>query len=57
MMVIHHIEKLELFLDDLYRVLKPNGYVVIKEHDCKDESFCNYLHIMHDVYDYAINNK
>jgi ubiquinone/menaquinone biosynthesis C-methylase UbiE len=30
---LHHIEKIDIIIQEIYRVLKPNGYVIIIEHD------------------------
>lgn len=67
-MVLHHIhpKQLDQCLDELYRVLKPDGYLIIREHDLslsfsnkKNKKrkqlieFRNILDIMHEFYKYV----
>lgn len=48
--VLHHIIDNKPILSEIYRILKPGGYLVIKEHDCKNELFSKYLDIIHGLY-------
>lgn len=52
LMVLHHIEpdRLSLLLEELYRVVKPSGYIVIREHDCCVPRLESVLDIMHGLY-------
>jgi len=51
-MVLHHVEQLDTLLSEIARVLKPNGYFFIKEHDAMtaiDYMLCDIEHAMYDV--------
>ena len=60
-MVLHHIDDkyLEYVLRDLYRITKPGGVLLIREHDAptnlnENQSFHKVIDITHDIYDYVI---
>lgn len=60
-MVLHHIDDkyLEYVLRDLYRIMKPGGVLLIREHDAptnlnENQSFHKVIDVTHDVYDYVI---
>lgn len=46
---LHHVSHLNSMLRELIRILKPNGYLILREHDCKKEySFkMKYLNFVH----------
>jgi ubiquinone/menaquinone biosynthesis C-methylase UbiE len=55
LMILHHIPKKNLFsaLQEINRVLKPNGVLILREHDVNNSNQCYLLDIMHDFYDYV----
>lgn len=60
-MVLHHIDDkyLEYVLRDLYRIMKPGGVLLVREHDApsnlnENQSFHKVIDITHDIYDYVI---
>lgn len=51
-MVLHHVRPIEKLLSEISRILKPNGYFFIREHDamCKfDYMLCDIEHALYDV--------
>lgn len=54
-MVLHHVphDKLSKLLSEFCRVLKPNGLLIIREHDLIDPMFGNLLDVLHGFYDYV----
>ncbi|CAF2261582.1 unnamed protein product [Rotaria magnacalcarata] len=45
----HHIDQLESTLSELVRILRPGGYLIVREHDCKNEhalrvKYLNFIH-------------
>jgi len=49
LVTLHHIPNLDSMLIELARVITPNGYLIIREHDCKLErslitKYLNYIH-------------
>jgi ubiquinone/menaquinone biosynthesis C-methylase UbiE len=58
MMVLHHIkdDNLDKLLQEINRVMKPNGILILREHDVElseSVSKSHTLNIMHDFYDYV----
>ena len=47
--VLHHVADLHSILLELVRILRSNGYLILREHDCKTErSLTNkYLNFVH----------
>jgi SAM-dependent methyltransferase len=51
-MVLHHVRPLEKLLSEISRILKPNGYFFIREHDAMypiDYMLCDIEHALYDV--------
>jgi SAM-dependent methyltransferase len=62
LMTLHHIPKdnLELLLKEISRVMKPDGILILREHDVghrQIELKHHVLDVMHDFYDYVWSNK
>jgi 2-polyprenyl-3-methyl-5-hydroxy-6-metoxy-1,4-benzoquinol methylase len=51
LVTLHHIPKLDNILKELARIIQPDGYLIIREHDCKLERsiLTKYLHFIHAV--------
>lgn len=49
-MVLHHVKKLKLMLNEIHRILKPNGYLIIKEHDAITSLDCMLADVEHAIY-------
>ncbi|CAF2071331.1 unnamed protein product [Rotaria magnacalcarata] len=47
----HHIDQLESTLSELVRILRPGGYLIVREHDCKNEHAlrAKYLNFIHAI--------
>jgi len=65
-MVMHHIKdnQQEKTIRDLYRMLKPGGRLLLREHDAPVgnsrvtfEEFSKVIDILHDVYDYVLESE
>ncbi|CAF3307233.1 unnamed protein product [Rotaria socialis] len=46
---LHHVPEFEKMLAEFVRILRPNGYLIIREHDCKREyklpaKYLNFVH-------------
>ena len=53
-MTFHHVEKLNLMLSEVNRILKPGGYLLIREHDAMnyaDYMLCDIEHMLYEVTD------
>ena len=57
--VLHHIEFTDVHLKEIYRILKPGGILVIKEHDCDSAStqlLIDIEHMIHEVVEQEVQN-
>ena len=57
--VLHHIEFIDVHLKEIYRILKPGGILVIKEHDCDTAStqlLIDIEHMIHEVVEPEVQN-
>jgi len=50
LMSLHHITELDSMLSEIHRVLKDDGIVIIREHDCVSEELSNVLDLVHGFY-------
>lgn len=50
LMSFHHMDNVEAVLNEIYRVLKPDGLLIIREHDLNPESLALVLDIQHGLY-------
>lgn len=55
LMVLHHIpsENLAVLLSEINRIMKPNGVIILREHDVNNPNEKILLDLMHDFYDYV----
>jgi SAM-dependent methyltransferase len=56
LMCLHHVDDQPLMLRELFRVLKPRGMLVIREHDLDDNGMFPVIEIMHGMYDLVWSN-
>lgn len=56
LMVLHHVEEKEKLLFEMHRVLRPNGIIIVREHNAPikdgriDRDFVDFIDIYHDIY-------
>lgn len=55
-MVLHHVKELKKMLSEIYRVLQPGGYLLIKEHDSTSEQFSNFIDVVHGLYSLSLSH-
>lgn len=55
-MSLHHIRNVERTLAEVFRVLKPGGIFIIREHDCVTEGLGMVLDIVHGFYSMVWSN-
>lgn len=53
--VLHHIEQLDDRIDELYRILAPGGWLLIREHDCRDNATRAIIDIYHNLFELVYN--
>lgn len=53
-MCLHHIENIDAILAELARVISQQGILIIREHDCPDQTFAYYLDIIHGLYEISL---
>jgi len=58
LMVLHHIPEsnIDKLIHEIKRVAKPNGIIILREHDVKNDFECKMLDVMHNFYDYVWND-
>jgi len=57
MMALHHFEKPHEMIQEIYRVLKPGGALIIREHDSSDPEFKIFLDMVHAIYAVVLNEE
>lgn len=55
--VLHHIDNIDDIINEFYRVLKPDGILIILEHDVDNQLLTNYIDIEHLIFDTIINKN
>jgi ubiquinone/menaquinone biosynthesis C-methylase UbiE len=59
--VLHHIKDLDLMISEISRILKKNGIIVLKEHNCFNEMVRDTVDIYHALFEVVMkkeqNNK
>jgi SAM-dependent methyltransferase len=55
--VLHHLPNLNKSLSELYRVLKPGGYLIIREHDVTSEDERHRVNLIHYLYEVVTATK
>lgn len=53
----HHFTHPNEMLNEIYRILKPNGYILIREHDVTNEDDPIYYNIVHAFYACIYGNE
>jgi len=53
MMSLHHVRDIHQLVDEIVRVLKPGGYLIIREHDCWDAADAMIVNLEHKIYQIA----
>ncbi|QKF94645.1 FAD/FMN-containing dehydrogenase with methyltransferase domain [Fadolivirus algeromassiliense] len=55
---IHHFreDKLKQFIDNIYRILKPNGIFILRDHNATSESI-PLIHCAHNVFNAVVGEK
>lgn len=59
--VLHHIKDLDLMIPEIARILKKNGIIILKEHNCFNEMVRDTVDIYHALFEVVMkkeqNNK
>lgn len=53
-MVLHHIEDVKSRIAEIYRILKPGGTLIIREHDCDNDYTRMLCDLEHSIYDVGV---
>lgn len=56
-MVLHHVKNLSHTLQEIQRVLKPNGYFILREHDAYNALDYMLIDIEHSMYEMLLRNN
>lgn len=54
--VLHHVENPTFILSEIYRVIAPGGYVIIKEHDIINQNVASLCYVSHIIRKYLISD-
>ena len=55
--VLHHIEKPDITIKELYRILQPGGYLLIREHDIRNMQDSMITDIEHTLFDFVLHTQ
>lgn len=50
LMTLHHLRLQKEYLDEVYRVLRPGGMLVVRDHDCRSSATATVLDIVHGMH-------
>jgi len=56
-MCLHHVENQSDIIHELYRVIKKNGVIIIREHNIKSDEERMIADIQHSLYEMVLNSK
>ena len=56
LMSLHHIVNVGETIQEVHRILEPNGVLIIREHDCSPKELSLVLDIMHGLYGLVWSN-
>lgn len=56
-MALHHFTHVPQMINEMYRVLKPKGILIIREHDSNDPAFAAFLDFVHLMYATILHNE
>jgi len=54
--VLHHIRNFEYTVKELYRILKEDGLLLIREHDCINDTVATLIDIEHSLFEISGKN-
>ena len=57
LMVLHHVQNLEKMIKEIYRVLKPGGYLFIIDHSAMSDFDKLIIDIQHSIFEIVYNNS
>ena len=52
--VLHHVINLDEILNEIVRIIKKNGILIIKEHNCYNEELSYIIDIYHSIYELVL---
>ncbi len=55
--VLHHVPDQQQTIAELYRVLKPGGYLLVREHDCISKEVADRIDWVHYLYEIVVADK
>ena len=55
--VLHHIENLDMMLDEIARIIKKDGILIIKEHNCYYKELSYVIDIYHALFELVFKKK
>lgn len=55
--MLHHVKNLDKLLQDIKRVLKPGGILIIIEHNIYDDYDHLMLDVLHMLYEYLVDKN
>jgi ubiquinone/menaquinone biosynthesis C-methylase UbiE len=56
-MSAHHFTHMDEMFKEIKRIVKPNGYVLIREHDCTSKNDSIFYNIIHSIYSCVIGKE
>ncbi len=54
---LHHIKNINKTISELYRIIKPNGVLLIREHNCENDTDRLLIDLEHSLYDIVVEEN
>lgn len=55
--VLHHVKELNKLIKNIHRVIRKNGLIIIREHNCNQKKLDKIIDIEHFIYELLLNKN
>lgn len=54
---LHHIVPIEVYIEELFRIIKHGGSIIVREHDVKNQEQDDFVRVIHLLFNVVNNRK